>query len=183
VNRKTVNPQPCIFCRIVTGEAPASIVYEDDIVVAFLDTRPINAGHTLIIPRRHAVQLADMQPLEAAPTWEAARKVTAGLRTSGLRCDGVNFHLADGAAAGQEVMHVHLHVIPRWRNDGAGLRRPPGFGTQPPRAELDVIANAIRSHIRGDRRPTTHASHNPRGLTTTVGVVHHRRRGIQPRRQ
>lgn len=139
--------RPCIFCRIVTGKAPASLVYEDDAVVAFLDTTPINAGHTLVVPRRHAGYLADMLPEEAAPMWEAGRKVAAGLRTSGLRCDGVNFHLADGAAAGQEVMHVHLHVIPRWRNDGAGMRRPAGFGTRPPREELDVIAKAIRAGI------------------------------------
>jgi histidine triad (HIT) family protein len=138
---------PCVFCRIVAGEAPASFVYEDETVVAFVDTTPVNAGHTLVIPRRHAEHLADMRAEEAAPIWEAARKVAAGLRASGLRCDGVNFHLADGAAAGQEVMHVHLHVIPRWRNDGVGLRRPPGFGTKPPRSELEVIAKAIRASI------------------------------------
>jgi histidine triad (HIT) family protein len=137
----------CIFCRIVAGDAPASFVYEDEAVVAFVDTTPINAGHTLVIPRRHAECLADMQADDAAPMWEAARKVAAGLRSSGLRCDGVNFHLADGSAAGQEIMHVHLHVIPRWRNDGAGLRRPPGFGTKPPRSELEVIAKAIRERV------------------------------------
>jgi len=137
----------CIFCRIVAGDAPASFVYEDEVVVAFVDTMPINAGHTLVIPRRHAEYLADMRPEESAPMWEAARKVATGLRASGLRCDGVNFHLADGTAAGQEVMHVHLHVIPRWRKDGAGLRRPPGYGTKPPRPELEVIARAIRERI------------------------------------
>jgi diadenosine tetraphosphate (Ap4A) HIT family hydrolase len=137
----------CIFCRIVAGEAAASFVHEDDAVVAFLDTVPVNAGHTLVVPRRHAVHLADMLPDEAAPMWETARRVAEGLRASGLRCDGVNFHLADGAAAGQEVMHVHLHVIPRWRNDGAGMRRPAGYGTRPPREELDVIAKAIRAGI------------------------------------
>lgn len=137
----------CIFCRIVAGDTPASFVYEDETVVAFLDTMPINAGHTLVIPRRHAEHLADMQSEEAAPMWEAARKVGAGLRASGLRCDGVNLHLADGAAAGQEVFHVHLHVIPRWRNDGAGLRRPPGYGAKPPRSELEVIAKAIRAGV------------------------------------
>jgi diadenosine tetraphosphate (Ap4A) HIT family hydrolase len=137
----------CIFCRIVAGEAPATLVYEDEAVVAFVDTMPVNAGHSLVIPRRHAEHLADMLAEEAAPMWEAARKVAAALRASGLRCDGINFHLADGAAAGQEVMHVHLHVIPRWRNDGAGLRRPPGYGTKPPRSELEVIARAIREGI------------------------------------
>lgn len=142
-----MNDSPCIFCRIAAGDAPASIVYEDASVLAFLDTTPLNAGHTLVIPRRHAVYLADMLPEEAAPMWEAGRRVAAGLRASGLRCDGVNFHLADGTPAGQEVMHVHLHVVPRWRNDGFGLRRPPGYGTRPPRAELEVIAKAIRSGI------------------------------------
>jgi diadenosine tetraphosphate (Ap4A) HIT family hydrolase len=137
----------CIFCRIAAGEAVASIVFADDTVLAFLDTTPLNPGHTLVIPRRHATNLADMLPGEAGPMWEAGRRVAAGLRASGLRCDGVNFHLADGSAAGQEVMHVHLHVVPRWRNDGFGLRRPPGYGTKPPRAELEVIAKAIHNVI------------------------------------
>jgi diadenosine tetraphosphate (Ap4A) HIT family hydrolase len=115
-------------------------------VIAFLDTTPINPGHTLVVPRRHAAYLVDLEPSEGAPIWEAARIVAAGLRRSGLRCNGVNLHLADGSAAGQEVFHLHLHVIPRWRGDGAGLRRPPGFGAKAARSDLEVIARAIREH-------------------------------------
>jgi diadenosine tetraphosphate (Ap4A) HIT family hydrolase len=140
-------PDDCIFCHIARHGAPASIVYEDEVVVAFLDTTPVNPGHTLVIPRRHAAQLADLEPSEAAPIWEAARSVAGGLRQSGLRCDGINLHLADGPAAGQEVFHLHLHVIPRWRGDGAGLRRPPGFGAKAPRLDLEVVAKAIREHM------------------------------------
>src|SRR5688500_15078580 len=134
----------CIFCRIVAGEAPATLVYEDEAVVAFVDTMPVNAGHSLVIPRRHAGHLADRPAGGAAPRCEAGGKVGAALRARGLRRDGINVPRADGAAAGQEVMHGRLHVTPRWRNDGAGLRRPPGYGRRPPRSELEVIARAIR---------------------------------------
>lgn len=137
----------CIFCRIVRREAPASFVYEDETVVAFVDTTPINPGHCLVVPKRHAGYLSDLDPEDGASIFKAAQKVSKGLSESGLRCDGVNFHLADGAAAGQEVFHVHLHVIPRWRDDGAGYRRPPGYGAHPPRSELDVVAQRIKAGI------------------------------------
>jgi histidine triad (HIT) family protein len=140
----------CIFCRIVSRAAPASFVYEDDLVAAFIDTMPLNAGHTLVVPKRHAAYLSELQPEESGPIFEAGRRVAASLRESGLRCDGVNFHLADGAAAGQEIFHLHLHVIPRWKGDGAGLRRPPSYGSRPPRSELDVIARVLKEHLPRD---------------------------------
>ena len=140
-------PDDCVFCRIVDRQAEASIVYEHDHVLAFLDHDPINAGHTLIIPKRHAAQLADLDATAAAAMFPAARSVAAALRRSGLRCDGVTLHLADGAPAGQEVFHLHLHVIPRWRNDGVRLRPPGRPAYRPPRSELDAIAHGLRAQI------------------------------------
>src|SRR5690606_38078257 len=129
---------------IVAGETEASIVYEDEHSLAFLDHDPINAGHTLVIPKRHATYLADLDAASAGAIFPAARHIAALLRASGLRCDGITLHLADGAPAGQEVFHVHLHVIPRFRGDGMRLR-PPGRGPyRPPRTELDAIARSLR---------------------------------------
>ena len=135
----------CIFCRIVAGEAPASLVYEDEAVVAFVDTTPINAGHVLVIPRRHAEYLADMRADEAAPMWEAARQVATGLRTSGLRCDGVNFHLADGAAAGQEVRQREqaARAVLRVRRIVADAARQPRARRTGQARQVGVVARAV----------------------------------------
>jgi diadenosine tetraphosphate (Ap4A) HIT family hydrolase len=137
----------CIFCQIVARDANASIVYEDALTLAFLDHDPFNAGHTLVIPKRHATHIADLDPVSSAAMFPAAQRVGAALRASGLRCDGVTIHLADGAPAGQDVFHVHLHVIPRWRGDGMRLRPPGRPPHRPPRTELDAIAKALRERL------------------------------------
>ena len=135
---------PCIFCKIARRELPASIVSEDEHTLAFMDIRPINPGHFLVIPKDHAARLADLPPWEGGRVFEMAREFTAGLCRSGVRCEGVNFHLADGEVAGQEIFHVHLHVYPRYAGDGVGLRMGPRYGAMPERGELDRLAAAIR---------------------------------------
>jgi diadenosine tetraphosphate (Ap4A) HIT family hydrolase len=137
----------CAFCRIARGESNASIIFEDDAVLAFVDIRPVNQGHSLVIPRRHATYLADLDADDGPRLFRAGERVAAALRRSGLRCEGVNFYLADGAVAGQEVFHVHLHVIPRFEGDGFGLRHPLGYGTMTPREDLDAIASKIRDGL------------------------------------
>ena len=132
----------CVFCRIAAGTAPASVVHTDPATVAFLDIAPITPGHLLVIPRVHAEGLADLDPDVGAQMWRIGQRMAAALRRSGLRCEGVNFFLADGAAAFQEVPHVHLHVVPRWRGDGFGLRYKAG---RPSRAELDGQAVDLRA--------------------------------------
>lgn len=135
----------CIFCDISSQRAPASVVIEEERCVAFLDIRPVNPGHTLVIPRRHAASLAELDPLDGAAMFQTARRLALALRASGLRCEGINFYLADGEAAGQEVFHVHLHVIPRYAGDGFRLRFGPGYGQVPLRSELDDLAGQIRA--------------------------------------
>ncbi len=134
----------CIFCKIVRRDLPASIVAEDEHVLAFMDIRPINPGHFLVIPKAHAARLADLAPGEGGRVFEMARLLAAGLYRSGLKCEGVNFHLADGEVAGQEIFHVHLHVYPRYAGDGVGLRMGPRYGAMPKREELDRLAASIR---------------------------------------
>jgi histidine triad (HIT) family protein len=136
----------CIFCRILAGSAPASFLYRDDYCAAFMDIQPVNPGHLLIIPNDHASSLAETDPETVAQLMRVAHRMTAALRASGLRCEGVNLFLADGEAAGQEVFHVHLHVLPRYRGDGFGLRFGPDYSKRP-RAELDDAARLIRQAL------------------------------------
>ena len=133
----------CVFCDIVAGHAPASILFQDERTIAFLDHRPVTPGHMLVVPRRHAAFLADLDPEDGAQLFRVGLRGAAALRASSLRCEGVNFHLADGEVAGQEVFHVHLHVLPRFTGDGFGLRFPPDYRIRE-RAELDEMAAAVR---------------------------------------
>jgi histidine triad (HIT) family protein len=143
--------QDCIFCRIVAGELPASVVHENDLVLAFLDIQPVNPGHALVIPKRHAVGLTDLEEAEAAAMFRTARRLAGALRRSGLPCEGVNLFYADGAAAMQEVFHAHLHVIPRFDGDGFGLQFGPHYSQRPDRAVLDAAAGQIAAALRGGR--------------------------------
>lgn len=135
----------CVFCAIEDGEAPASVVTEDEVVLAFLDISPITPGHTIVVPRDHAASLAELEPETGGRVFTTAMRVAAALRASGLRADGVNVFLADGEAAGQEVFHVHVHVVPRFPGDGLEIRAAYG---SPSRDELDETAAALRAALR-----------------------------------
>jgi histidine triad (HIT) family protein len=145
-------PSPeCIFCKIVRREAPASIVREDAATLAFLDIHPISPGHTLVIPKVHAAYVEDLPSGAVGPVLEAAKEISHALRSSGIRCDAVSFYLANGPEAGQEVRHAHLHLIPRWKGDGFGVRVPAGHGRIAERKELDELATKIRSALGRSR--------------------------------
>jgi diadenosine tetraphosphate (Ap4A) HIT family hydrolase len=132
----------CVFCRIVAGTADASVVYTDDRLLAFCDVNPVNPGHLLIVPKIHSVGLADLDESDGSRMFMVAQRLAAAVRSSGLRCEGVNLFLADGKAAGQEVFHVHLHVFPRYVGDffrlDSGQRRAS-------RRDLDEIAARVRA--------------------------------------
>ena len=112
-----------------------------------MDTQPVNPGNVLVIPTYHAPSLAELGEKSGAHMFNIAQRIAAALRDSGLRCEGVNFFLADGEVAGQEVFHVHLHVFPRYTGDGFGLRFGPEYGERPTRAELDAMAGKIRGAL------------------------------------
>ena len=137
----------CLFCSIARREVPASIVRETESVLAIMDIQPVNPGHVLVIPKAHAAYLAELDATVGGEIFQVAMLVAGGLRRSGLQCDGVNLFLADGEAAGQEVFHVHLHVFPRFGKDGFGLRFGANYGRRPARAELDRIADIIKSAV------------------------------------
>jgi histidine triad (HIT) family protein len=132
----------CIFCAIAAGSAPASIVYDDADLLAFLTIGPVTPGHLLIIPKRHAPFLADLDEATGARMLMVAMRLARALRASGLRCEGINLFLADGEAAFQEVFHTHLHVIPRFVGDT--FRIDADWSNTPSRAELDDVATRIR---------------------------------------
>lgn len=137
----------CIFCRIAAGELPASVVYDDEFTMAFLDIQPITQGHVLVIPKNHAQSLETLSQEDACRVMQVSQIISNALRVSDLRCDGVNLFLADGAAAGQEVDHVHMHVIPRYPEDGAENLFIIGQKQQPNRDRLDEDARKIKEAI------------------------------------
>ncbi len=132
----------CIFCAIVAGQAPASIVYEDDAVIAIMTIEPVNPGHTLVLPKKHFTYMGDMDDSTGAHLFTATRRVEQAIRKSGVRCEGINLHLADGEAAGQDVFHLHLHVIPRFKGDSYQVTA--GIPVQHSRKELDEVAARIQ---------------------------------------
>ena len=134
--------EECVFCEIVAGRAPASIVYRDEIALAIMTIGPVNPGHLLVLPTRHAAYLADLDEATGSHLFVVGMRLAAALRRSGLRCEGVNVLLADGEAAFQEVFHVHLHVFPRFRGDA--FRIDADWSVIPDRAELDRVAGRIR---------------------------------------
>jgi histidine triad (HIT) family protein len=138
----------CIFCKILSGELESSIVHQDECCTAFLDIQPVNPGHVLVVPNRHAAYLTDLKEEEGAHMFSVAQRLAATLRVSGVTCEGVNFFLADGEAAMQEVFHVHLHVFPRYAGDGFGLKFAPSYSQKPDRKELDAIAEKLRKAIK-----------------------------------
>ncbi len=135
--------QPCVFCAIVAGEAPASTIYRDDAVIAFMDIRPANTGHVLVVPLKHEVSLLALDEKTAGHMFTVGRRVAATLKDAGVRLEGFNLFLADGAVAGQTVFHAHLHVLPRFTGDGLGFTRNANV-RMPPQSELDETAERIR---------------------------------------
>jgi histidine triad (HIT) family protein len=133
----------CAFCEIIRGESPASFTHQDDTVVAFMDIQPITRGHMLVVPRNHTVLMRDLEETVAMRTFRVARQL-AGLTQTILGATGVNLLVADGEDAFQTVPHFHVHVVPRYPDDGFSLTLPPTYETPPSRAALDTIAEAIR---------------------------------------
>ena len=133
----------CVFCKILSGEVESSEIYRDDSVVAFLDIQPINPGHVLVIPRKHASCLQDLDKDIGGRLFQVGQKIAEAIRKSDLKCEGINFLLSDGEAAGQEVWHTHLHVLPRYKQDGFRFSRQEQNLLKPSREELNEVASKI----------------------------------------
>ncbi len=133
----------CIFCKIVRKQAPSSIVYEDDTIMAFLDIRPLNMGHTLVIPKAHYVDIFDIPEKELSQVHKAAKLVAFAIKKSTV-ADGISIIQQNGKAAGQDIFHIHVHVVPRF--DGQKL---PPFSElkEVERTKLDALAKKIKQYI------------------------------------
>ena len=133
----------CIFCAIAAGDIPARTVHETDDVLAFLDANPLARGHTLVIPKAHAQHVDDLDDDLASELFAAVSELTPRVQAA-VDADGANVGANDGEAAGQEVPHVHVHVIPRFEGDGGAPLHAVG-GERPDLSddELDAVADAI----------------------------------------
>ena len=139
-----------VFEKILAGELPATFVYRDDLVAAFMDIQPITPGHTLVVPLLKAATLAELPPATGERMFAVAQRIGAAIRRTELACEGINLFLADGVAAGQTVFHLHLHVFPRHAEDGFRWKLPDGYYTPPPREEIANTGAAIRAALAAD---------------------------------
>ncbi|MCW3101896.1 MAG: hypothetical protein JWO09_336 [Bacteroidetes bacterium] len=137
----------CVFCSIIEGRLESSTVYEDDTVIAIMDLQPVNPGHVLVIPKTHLPYIDHAHDDLGAYMFKIGIKINEAIKKSGIPCEGVNYLLADGEAAGQEVFHVHLHVFPRFKADGFGFRFSEKYYAPTERTELDRIAAEIKKQI------------------------------------
>ena len=149
-------PQPsCTFCDILHGAAEVSMCYEDADVVGFMDVQPVNAGHLLVVPRQHYESLEDIPGSLAMHLFEVAMQLAPVVKQV-AGADGMNVVVNSGAAAGQDVFHYHVHVIPRRADDGFDIPLPFGGSQMPDRTVLDMhaarIIAAFRDPVAASRR-------------------------------
>jgi histidine triad (HIT) family protein len=133
----------CVFCRIIDGELPSMRIYEDERTIVIMDINPLNSGHCLVITKAHAPTLWDADPVELQAAITTAQKVAAALKTA-VKPDGLNMLQANGPAAFQSVPHFHLHLIPRWNNDGKGFDWPLVPGD---RAQIQAVGERVREAL------------------------------------
>jgi histidine triad (HIT) family protein len=133
----------CVFCKIRDGEIPSMRVYEDDLTIAIMDINPLNAGHCLVIVKNHTPTIFDTAESDLQAAIATAQKVAIGLKAA-VKPDGLNMLQANGAAAFQSVPHYHLHLIPRWNNDGKGFDWPLVPGD---RAQIQAVGVRLREAI------------------------------------
>ena len=132
----------CLFCKIIKGEIPSNKVYEDGEVIAFLDINPINPGHTLVIPKEHYPSLSETPPKVAGNLMEVAPDLANSI-VKAVGADGFNVGINNGPAAGQMVFHTHLHIMPRFKDDGHSLWRGTPY-------ESDEVAKEVADKIRAE---------------------------------
>jgi histidine triad (HIT) family protein len=133
----------CIFCRIVAGSVPATLVHEDAATLAFMDLGQVNPGHVLVTTKFHAQDIFELPDEDAGAVFRATARVARAVREA-FRPQGVTLLQANGKAALQSVPHFHIHVLPRWEGDGMSLAWP---AKNPPREKLEEYAAKIRGNL------------------------------------
>jgi histidine triad (HIT) family protein len=138
-----MDAKDCIFCKIVSGQIPAAIVYEDPAVLAFLDIGPVSEGHTLVIPKTHYPTFDQCPPDVLADLAQRINRIAKAV-VAATRCDGYNVLCNNGRAAGQLVYHLHFHIIPRVAGDGVFHHWP---SSKYPEGKMEAMASAIRKNL------------------------------------
>ena len=133
----------CVFCRIVAKEIPATVVHEDDATLAFMDIGQVNPGHVLVASKAHAQDLYALDESQAGAVFRTARRVARAIREA-FSPPGLSVYQANGAPAGQTVLHFHIHLVPRHDGDGMSLAWPV---KNPPREKLEEYAARIRERL------------------------------------
>lgn len=134
----------CIFCKIAARQVPASVVHEDERTLAFMDLGQVNPGHVLVALKEHVENVFGLDDTQAAAVFRSSARVARAVRQA-FNPPGVTLFQANGKAALQTVFHFHLHVLPRWENDGMSLAWPV---KNPPREQLEAYAAKIREALR-----------------------------------
>jgi histidine triad (HIT) family protein len=133
----------CVFCRIVAKEIPATVVHEDEHTLAFMDIGQVNPGHVLVALKKHAENLFALEDAQAGAVFRSAARVARAIRGA-FEPQGLSVYQANGAAAGQTVFHLHIHLVPRYEGDGMALTWPV---KNPPREKLVEYAEKIRAKL------------------------------------
>lgn len=136
-----------IFAKILRGEIPCHKVYEDDRCLVILDVFPVNLGHALVLSKVAASVVGDLDEAAVAHLLAVGARVAKAVRTAVPRCEGVNFWINDGPAAGQEIPHVHLHVIPRFAGDGLTMKTGPNNRVKQSPEDLGAVADALKAAL------------------------------------
>lgn len=139
--------ESCIFCRIIGGEEMVSVVFEDNLAIAFLDVQPVSQGHTLVVSKEHYETLFDVPETLLTHCMAVAKRIAPGLRRA-VGADAINVFSANGKAGGQDVPHFHMHLIPIKEGEPFALQLPPEDAPVPQRAELDITAARISRAIQ-----------------------------------
>ena len=131
--------EDCIFCKIANGEIPSKALFEDEMFKVILDLGPATKGHALVLPKNHYENLFELPEETAADAMKLAKKMATKMKEN-LQADGFNLVQNNGEVAGQTVQHFHVHLIPRYKEDGQHILWKPGTVTQD---ELEEIKNQI----------------------------------------
>ena len=137
----------CVFCKIVSREIDSAKVFENENVLVFLDANPVTKGHSLVIPKQHFENIFDIEENMLQKIMVVAKHISVKIKNS-LSADGIRISQSNGTAAGQAIFHFHLHIIPRYKNDGISMNET--TNAHPPKADVEKlksIAEEIKSKI------------------------------------
>ena len=136
-----------IFSKIISGQLPASFLYLDAVISVFLDVHGVNPGHCLVVPNEEVVSLTELPEETGKHMFAVAHKIAKAYRSGVIECEGVNIWISDGEVAGQEIPHVHLHVVPRVKGDSLNIEHQSKAWDESRRSELEEIAIKIKTKI------------------------------------